>query len=56
MSDGGKGSTQRPTDHKAYANNYDLIFGKKINTSNKAQIGPKNPLKRGQKGPKNTPK
>jgi hypothetical protein len=29
MSDGGKGSTQRPTDHEAYANNFDRIFRKK---------------------------
>jgi|TARA_R100000482_G_scaffold30352_1_gene9791 hypothetical protein len=26
---GGKGSSQRPTDQKKYANNYDAIFGKK---------------------------
>lgn len=26
---GGKGSSQRPTDPKKYANNYDAIFGKK---------------------------
>lgn len=24
----GKGDKQRPTDHEAYASNYDLIFGK----------------------------
>ena len=29
MSDGGKGSTQRPTDHDKYSKNYDAIFGKK---------------------------
>lgn len=29
MSDGGKGSTQRPTDQKAYANNYDRIFAQR---------------------------
>lgn len=29
MNDGGKGSAQRPTDHKAYSDNYDKIFGKK---------------------------
>jgi hypothetical protein len=25
----GKGSKQRPTDHKKYSNNFDAIFGKK---------------------------
>jgi hypothetical protein len=25
----GKGSDQRPTDHKKFSDNYDLIFGKK---------------------------
>ena len=25
----GKGDTQRPTDHKKFSDNYDLIFGKK---------------------------
>ena len=29
MSDGGKGSKQRPTDKKKYDDNYDKIFGKK---------------------------
>jgi hypothetical protein len=29
MSDGGKGSGQRPTDKKKYDDNYDKIFGKK---------------------------
>jgi hypothetical protein len=29
MSDGGKGSSQRPTDKKKYDENYDKIFGKK---------------------------
>ena len=29
MSDGGKGSNQRPTDKKKYNDNYDKIFGKK---------------------------
>lgn len=29
MSDGGKGSSQRPTDKKKYDKNYDKIFGKK---------------------------
>ena len=29
MSDGGKGSKQRPTDKKKYNENYDKIFGKK---------------------------
>jgi len=28
----GKGSDQRPTDHKKFSNNYDLIFGKKNDT------------------------
>lgn len=28
-SDGGKGDTQRPTDHKKFSDNYDLIWGKK---------------------------
>ena len=27
-SDGGKGDTQRPTDHKKYGSNYDNIFRK----------------------------
>lgn len=29
MAEAGKGDKQRPTDHKAYSNNYDLIWGKK---------------------------
>lgn len=29
MSDGGKGSQQRPTDRKKFEENYDRIFGKK---------------------------
>jgi len=29
MSDGGKGSKQRPTDKKKYGDNWDVIFGKK---------------------------
>jgi len=29
MSDGGKGSKQRPTDNKKYRDNWDQIFGKK---------------------------
>ena len=29
MSDGGKGSKQRPTDKKKYDDKYDKIFGKK---------------------------
>ncbi len=29
MSDGGKGSKQRPTDQDAYSKNWDQIFGKK---------------------------
>lgn len=28
-SEADKGSKERPTDHETYANNYDLIFGKK---------------------------
>lgn len=52
MSDGGKGSAQRPTDHKAYANNFDRIFGKQPSGQNT----PKNTPKTGQKGAKNTPK
>ena len=28
--DGGKGDTQRPTDHEKYGSNYDLIWGKKV--------------------------
>ena len=27
--DGGKGSTQRPTDHDAFSKNFEAIFGKK---------------------------
>jgi hypothetical protein len=27
--DGGKGDTQRPTNHEAFSNGYDLIWGKK---------------------------
>jgi hypothetical protein len=29
MSDGGKGSQQRPTNRKKFEENYDRIFGKK---------------------------
>jgi hypothetical protein len=29
MSDGGKGSEQRPTDHKKYKEGWDRIFGNK---------------------------
>ena len=29
MSDGGKGSKQRPTDHNKFASNFDLIFRSK---------------------------
>jgi len=29
MSDGGKGSKQRPTDFEKFSDNYDQIFGKK---------------------------
>lgn len=34
MSDGGKGSKQRPTDQDAYSKNYDLIFGNRKKPSN----------------------
>lgn len=34
MSDGGKGSAQRPTDHKSFSESFDRIFGKKSNASN----------------------
>jgi len=27
--DGGKGDSQRPTDHNKFSSNYDLIWGKK---------------------------
>lgn len=49
MSDGGKGSAQRPTDQKAYANNFDRIFGKK----KEVKIDHKNTSKTPQKGLKN---
>ena len=29
MSDGGKGSAQRPFDHQKFSNNFEKIFGKK---------------------------
>jgi len=29
MSDGGKGSTQRPFDHQKFSDNFEKIFGKK---------------------------
>lgn len=32
MSDGGKGSKQRPTDEKKWSEGYDRIFGKKPRT------------------------
>ena len=32
MSDGGKGSKQRPTDEKKWSEGYDRIFGKKRST------------------------
>jgi hypothetical protein len=31
MSNGGKGSKQRPTNYDKFSNNYDQIFGKKDN-------------------------
>jgi hypothetical protein len=37
----GKGSDQRPTDHKKFSENYDLIFGKK---DDKNSISAKRPL------------
>lgn len=30
MSDGGKGDTQRPTDHAAFSENLEKIFGVKV--------------------------
>ena len=35
----GKGSIQRPEDHKKFSDNYDLIFGKKKNIKQNAPIG-----------------
>lgn len=32
---GGKGSTQRPTDHEAFSSAWDRIFGKKPECENK---------------------
>tara|TARA_B100001250_G_scaffold403035_1_gene416982 strand:+ start:2248 stop:2415 length:168 start_codon:yes stop_codon:yes gene_type:complete len=31
----GKGSRQRPGDHKKYMENYDKIFGKRVSTADK---------------------
>ena len=31
--DGGKGDTMRPTDHAKYANNWELIWGKRDSSS-----------------------
>jgi hypothetical protein len=39
MSDGGKGSKQRPTDHEKYSNNWDTIFGKKKSVPMPGTIG-----------------
>ena len=33
----GKGSRQRPGDHKKYMENYDKIFGKKVSTADKVE-------------------
>lgn len=38
-SEAGKGSTPRPTNQQKYADNYDLIFGKK--TATPASVPPK---------------
>lgn len=38
MSDGGKGSKQRPTDKKKYDDNYDKIFGKKKEEKKKQRM------------------
>lgn len=35
MSAGGKGHEQRPTDHKKFSENYDRIFGKKNEQTDK---------------------
>lgn len=40
MSDGGKGSKQRPTNHEAYASSWDKIFGEKGATSSDTQGAP----------------
>jgi hypothetical protein len=37
MSDGGKGSTQRPTDQESYRSNWEKIFGKKPEVPNAFQ-------------------
>ena len=37
MSDGGKGSTQRPTDKQKFDEAYDRIFGKKRSTQDSRQ-------------------
>lgn len=37
MSDGGKGSKQRPTNHEAYATAWDRIFGEKEEHSSDTQ-------------------
>jgi len=37
MSDGGKGSKQRPTDKKKYDDNWDMIFGKKKEKDDKVK-------------------
>jgi hypothetical protein len=39
MREAGKGDTQRPTDHKAYSDNYDLIWGKKDDKKTNRPIG-----------------
>lgn len=35
MSDGGKGSKQRPTDQQKYRDNWEQVFGKKPKKENK---------------------
>ena len=35
MSDGGKGSAQRPFDHQKFSDNFEKIFGKKTEYINK---------------------
>lgn len=39
MREAGKGDTQRPTNHKAYSDNYDLIWGKKDDKTTNRPVG-----------------
>lgn len=40
VSNGGKGSVQRPVDRKKFSDNYDLIFGqKKTDSAIKVNVG-----------------